>query len=454
MAANLPPEILSMILNACAYDKETLHACILTNRIWHIVAIRHLWARPFTLLYNKRECYIKSRLCKRKAESLLTTFIRSITDVKEIKKDVSVLTKKYEKKPPFNYNVYLKEIHFYEVWSLVRDWCTPYGGDYESLSLTMRNSGKLAVKIVCLAILYCQHLRTFTLEAPKRLSYYQQISEILMSVKSLPHLRICAFKLSGVANDKMLELFSRFSHNLESLSVDFQDRFLEKSAKTSLQKLIQTQRYLKTVHVKRLSTTMASIFELLNVKSNCLESIILLGVKFQSGENMQFKPSQFRRVKSIDLRSCKIPMIDTVKPMIETEFPHLQELTFRGTEMSCEILRRILEKHGGKLFSEYEFPHLYNLELHDMSHFEPTSLESFLLNSKPSLRSLIIDDTSRITDAHLKILLKYLGRSLRTLKFKFNGEQTSMISHVSNVIAHLDSYVSPNINSDLCPVWA
>src|SRR6185312_17219091 len=106
MAACLPPEILSMILDACAYDKKTLHACILTNRIWHTVAIRHLWARPFTLLYNKRECYIKSYSCERKAEVLMTTFIQSITDVKEITEETSVLTKKYNKEPPFNYNVY------------------------------------------------------------------------------------------------------------------------------------------------------------------------------------------------------------------------------------------------------------------------------------------------------------------------------------------------------------
>jgi len=212
-----------------------------------------------------------------------------------------------------------------------------------------------------------------------------------------------------------------------------------------------------------------------------------------------------------------------MNPITETELPHLQELTFRGIEMSCETLRKILQKHGGKLvslkigkqvipdnvfttisqvcckleylsvgvfedqlsivantvanrpnihslvlsglskksstslfytFSKYEFPHLYNLELHNMTNFDHKSLERFLLDSKPSLRSLIIDGTSCITDRHLELLLEYLGHSLRTLKIKINSEQQNMIRQRNNVIEHLDNYVEPNINSDICPVWA
>ncbi|CAG8461891.1 7013_t:CDS:1 [Paraglomus brasilianum] len=69
-------------------------------------------------------------------------------------------------------------------------------------------------------------------------------------------------------------------------------------------------------------------------------------------------------------------------------------------------------------FSKHSIPHLYDLELCNTGNFEVDSLENFLSKSRPSLRSLIIDDSSEITEAHFNVILYHLSGTLKTLRVK------------------------------------
>ena len=71
-------------------------------------------------------------------------------------------------------------------------------------------------------------------------------------------------------------------------------------------------------------------------------------------------------------------------------------------------------------FSKHSIPHLYDLELCNTGNFEVDSLENFLSKSRPSLRSLIIDDSSEITEAHFNVILYHLSGTLKTLRVKYD----------------------------------
>ncbi|CAG8517759.1 10966_t:CDS:1 [Paraglomus occultum] len=81
------------------------------------------------------------------------------------------------------------------------------------------------------------------------------------------------------------------------------------------------------------------------------------------------------------------------------------------------------ESYSDGLFnalSKHSIPHLYYLELCNTGNFEVDSLENFLSKSRPSLRSLIIDDSSEITEAHFNVILYHLSDTLKTLRVKYD----------------------------------
>src|SRR6185312_1516698 len=230
--ASLPHELLAMVFDECADDPSALHSCILVNRDWCAVALQRLWAKPFTLLFpNPRRRTSRS-------VNLIITFIECFTDIKAFENTMR-LCKKYSKKFPFDYSLYLKEICCKEIFALTR-------------RSTRFDSDDVRVKIIRLAIKYCPNLKTLSL---KGFITYQ--GQLLISIKSLPRLQTLA--LHSSLSSTTFNTLSRVAKNLKSISFEIdgnQEYNLEQELHHGLQKLIQSQHRLKTITIKYVTAKM------------------------------------------------------------------------------------------------------------------------------------------------------------------------------------------------------
>src|SRR5438128_2168511 len=180
MASTLPYELLAMVLQAYENDLYTLHSCILVNRFWCSVAIQYLWAKPFVLLRPGSNL-------KDKIGNFVRTFIECFTDIDTFKGKSDNPKKKHSKKSPFDYAVYLKEISLSDTEHLIANCNWLHQTEPTNFSARVKENEILSIKIISLAIRYCQQLRTLSLTSQAGPSY-RHLNKILVSVKSLPQL--------------------------------------------------------------------------------------------------------------------------------------------------------------------------------------------------------------------------------------------------------------------------
>jgi len=307
---SLPYELLAMIFDEHANDLFTLHSCILVNRTWCMAALQLLWAKPFTLLYSS-----PSRRNNRLVENLLATFTECFTDVDALN-NASRLRKKYSKKFPLDYSLYLKEIHPGDIYSLA----------------AQTNKHYCVRKIARLAIKYCPNVETLSLTSPNILIDQNQF---LVSIKSLPRLQNLSLYFHSAGN--IFNILSKVAHNLKSISVkvcwDGVYTF-EKRSPYGLQKLIQSQHQLKTFTIQTVTVKMRPLFKLLESQSNSLKSLVFEYVYFDYDDS-NIEPIKFHQLTSIYIKDCTI-LKGGLESIFETDLPKLQKLEFENTEWRCK----------------------------------------------------------------------------------------------------------------------
>jgi len=242
-------------------------------------------------------------------DNLITAFIECFTDVDSLKNALR-LRKKYSKKLPLDYSFYLKEIRFSEILSLTKN--------------TIFDSDDLRIKITRLAIKYCPNLKTLSL---KRFNTYQ--GQLLVSIKNLPHLQ--TLELHSRLNNSTFNTLSRVVKNLKSISLDFKEYNFEQVLHPSLQKLVQSQRQLKTITIKNVTAKMRSVLKLLESQSNFLESIVLEKVNFDS-DDLKGEPVKFHQLKSIHIKNCQILTKRGLRSIFKADLPNLEKLKFENTD--------------------------------------------------------------------------------------------------------------------------
>ena len=156
---------LRIILDEYADNLSTLHACILVNRNWCMVAFQYLWAKPFTLLYSSPKRTI------RRSTNLIAIFNECFTDVDALE-NTSRVQKECSKKFPFDYRLYLKEIHLKEIHTLTRR--------------TRFSWYDVPARITRLAIKYCPNLKTLSFTTHIRYPLTQ--SRFLISISIFQNL--------------------------------------------------------------------------------------------------------------------------------------------------------------------------------------------------------------------------------------------------------------------------
>src|SRR6185312_10493782 len=308
----LPCEILVMIIDEYADDLSMLHSCILVNRNWCVVALQYLWAKPFTLLYSSPKRTI------RRSTNLIAIFNECFTDVDALE-NTSRVQKECSKKFPFDYRLYLKELHLKEIHTLTRR--------------TRFSWYDVPARITRLAIKYCPILSTLSLTG--QVFFLVDPSMFLVSIKSLPCLQNLSWYLE--LDNSIFSTLSRAAHNLKSISVEVsgvRTYNFEQELHNGLQKLIQAQHQLKSFTIKKVITKMRSVFELLESQSNSLESIFLEYVDFNSDDS-NIESIKFDQLTSISIKDCQVS-IRGLKSILKADLPKLQILEFENTDWRRE----------------------------------------------------------------------------------------------------------------------
>ncbi|CAG8653487.1 5080_t:CDS:1 [Paraglomus occultum] len=309
--AFLSHELLAMIFEEHADDLSTLHSCMLVNRNWCVVALQYLWAKPFTLLLSSGR-----RTIDGPSKNLMITFIRCFTDTDINSLMEARLCKRYSKRFPFDYSLYLKEIRFKEIEILTRQ-CT----GYNSFHLYYMRVG-----ITRLAMKYCPNLNTLSLRTEN--SAYIDQSRFLLSINNLSRVQNLSWYLD--LDDNIFSALSRAARNLKSISVKCRRSCYFKlgSRNHGLQKLVRSQRQLKTFTLKHVTVSMRSVFELLESQSNSLESLVLSDIDIDPDDS-NIEPIRFHHLTRIYIKNCRI-LKTGLNPIFEADLPELQQLKFEN----------------------------------------------------------------------------------------------------------------------------
>jgi len=229
------------------------------------------------------------------------------------------MQKECSKKFPFDYRLYLKEIHLKEIHTLTRR--------------TRFSWYDVPARITRLAIKYCPNLKTLSLTG--QVFFLVDPSLFLVSIKSLPCLQNLSWYLE--LDDSIFSTLSEAAHNLKSISVEVSGvraYNFEQELHNGLQKLIQSQHQLKAFTIKKVRTKMSSVFELLESKSNSLESIVLEYVYFNSDDS-NIEQIKFDQLASISIKDCQVSARG-LKSLFKADLPKLQIFEFENTDWRRE----------------------------------------------------------------------------------------------------------------------
>ncbi|CAG8552525.1 2975_t:CDS:2 [Paraglomus occultum] len=193
-------------------------------------------------------------------------------------------------RPPFNYNIHVKKLCVWDIRKL-------YG-------IGSCSSNSAAFKMILLAIQRCPKLEKISLKGCEERGSY------LRGMLSVPSLRALCLPLPYT--DSVFDLLcalSRTAHNLETISIISNDKFiLEESLEHDcLQLLIQSQNRLKKIKMTKVEIKLCSLFKLLESQSNSLESIVLKECIILK-DDPDFMPGSitFHRLTNLCMSKCEL----------------------------------------------------------------------------------------------------------------------------------------------------
>ncbi|CAG8464517.1 13795_t:CDS:1 [Acaulospora morrowiae] len=117
---DLPPECIHLILIHLKADINTLHSCLLVDRLWCSETVRILWHQPFRHLYTVNYQYQMEKR-KLRAGNLILTYLSCILYQYNEELVKNFIIPKPVKKPLFNYIQFLKNLDLIEFSAVIKD---------------------------------------------------------------------------------------------------------------------------------------------------------------------------------------------------------------------------------------------------------------------------------------------------------------------------------------------
>ncbi|CAG8576269.1 11237_t:CDS:2 [Diversispora eburnea] len=266
-------------------DFRNLYTCLLVNNQWCNSAIPVLWRTPFS------RCY------KRRGNLLIKTLINclNLTERQDLYNDgVFVPSGKYNL-PLFNYSCFIKNLDYFQLITLIKNWCRFYleGSNEESVTAILRSVLKLLVKRRV-------HLNTLIIRSDDDLYYLLTEPQILPILDPIRELQIsCSFPKERLMNNLAKHCRNIISLKIMNLSIE-NDKSYNAAKKLAL--LIENQRSLKSVFISRTKFINIIIPSLIRQKKS-LRKIIFRALDFKDYDRFNVIKS-CSKLEKLDLVDC------------------------------------------------------------------------------------------------------------------------------------------------------
>jgi hypothetical protein len=330
----LPTDCLNGIIDHLEKDKNTLHSCLLVNRLWCKIAVRILWRD----VWDYKDIYQQRSL--RAASSILRTLIACLPNKsKEIlhKNDIFISTPT-SNSPLFNYAAFCQVLLICEISQIVYNALRDEPS-INSLSLQDRN---------CLVT--NEIIKMFMNQVSmKKLTYIYNYYQYNLSftyffgVKNLSELH-CGTNLTS---DFFYQL-SQTCHNLQSISIEFRSN----EVSNELKELISLQNNLK--HLTLLAyydNSWESIISTITKHSNTLTRLHLCS---DDHNNLPLSfVSLFSNLQEIIFSFLESADFEDFKELQFANFPKLQVLKIPYYCPNPEHVIKFLEINGKNLKNFY-----------------------------------------------------------------------------------------------------
>ncbi|GBB90421.1 hypothetical protein RclHR1_17380003 [Rhizophagus clarus] len=366
----LPTDCLNEIIEHLEKDKNTLHSCLLVNRLWCKISVRILWKD----VWDYKDIYQQRSLGM--ATSILSTLVACLPNKSKenLHKNEITISTPTSKSPLFNYASFCQVLLICEiikmVYNVLRDMPS-----VNSLSLQDRNC------LVTNEIIKMFMNQTSLKKLTYMYNYYHcNLSfPYIFGVRNLSELR-CG---TNITSDFYYQL-SQTCHNLQSISIEFHSN----EVSNELKELISLQSNLKNL-------------TLLAYYDNGWESIIPTITKH---------PNTLTK-----LHLCSDD--DNLSLSFVSLFSNLQEIIFS-----------FLESADFEDFKMLQFAKFPNLQILKIPYYcpKPEYIMNFLENNGKNLKNFYISENDRA----LSLSIANFCPNLKSLCVAFNNSEIDVLKTI------------------------
>ncbi|CAB4397134.1 unnamed protein product [Rhizophagus irregularis] len=344
MTCQLPSDCLNEIFEYLEADKLTLHSCLLVNRLWCEISVRILWKN----IWNFKSSFQQHDTLRIESSIISTLFACLPDESKELlHKNKIFISTPTSKQPLFNYAAFFRALSICEINRMV-DNAFKDKPLISSLSLKDRNY-----------LVMNEMIKMFAnqIYSLKKLSYryYYNINfsfPYFPGVKDLSEL-YCSSNLPS----SFFHQLSKVCHNIQTLSIDFQDH----DALNELKEMISLQNNLKNLTLSTFDVSWENIIPALKNHSN-ITKLYLYG----NFDNLPFSfVSLFPNLQEFIFSFLGGEDFENFRTLQYVNFSKLQTLKIPYQCPKPEYIIKFLENNGKNLkkFHISESDKAFNLSI-------------------------------------------------------------------------------------------
>ncbi|RHZ57155.1 hypothetical protein Glove_393g45 [Diversispora epigaea] len=283
------------ILNSPTNFRD-LYSCLLVNNQWCENVIPILWRSPFSRCYQRR------------GNLLIKTLISclNLSERQDLYNDGVFMPNGKYNIPLFNYPHFIRKLDYFQLITLIKNWCRIYleGSNEESVTAILRSVLRLFAKRHA-------YLNTLIIRSDDDLYCLLTEPEILPILYPIRDLQIsCYFPKKRLMNNLAKHCRNIISLQIMNLSIE-NDTSYNTAKKLAL--LIENQRSLKSVVISKTKFINIIIPSLIKQKKT-LRQIIFRKLDFEGCGKLDFIKS-CARLENLDLVDCcnlNYPMITSL----------------------------------------------------------------------------------------------------------------------------------------------
>ncbi|CAG8580560.1 2461_t:CDS:2 [Paraglomus brasilianum] len=206
----------------------------------------------------------------------------------------------------------------------------------------------ITVKVMILAIRYCQQLQSLCL-TPRKPQVCTQLKKCFASTQELQQLRSLVWVSERTYKD-VFDSIATVACNLESILINCHTKRFDvrQGSLDNVYRLIQSQHQLKAFTVECIKSKLSAILQLLKACMHSLQSITLNFVSLDS-DSLDFESMVFPQLKTIKVKTFGDLTVENFGSIVKVDLPSLEHLIFEHATVPDEILKGIIRNYGSTL---------------------------------------------------------------------------------------------------------